>query len=208
MKVSTGHPSNLSFITAETKESNNLSLKRKYINQLQPDNLGPSGLLNFDTTLLQLPVDTLQALHLSLGHVFTNQCSNYERGKIINCLLGVNQDQWEVLLKQVCFIMPVGTRGHDVAWATEILSSVVDPAFREKLTHVANRLFKYDTLTVERGYILEAVAQLDSEALSDLDKANEKTRDQFVANHVPASLKKGARKAYVYDSVLGKGWKV
>ncbi|MDP1879999.1 MAG: hypothetical protein Q8K60_03555 [Parachlamydiaceae bacterium] len=157
---------------------------------------------------MELSVEKLQALYLSLSSVFTDKYSNTERSRIIDCLLNVDQGQWEVLLKQVCFIMPFGTRGHDVMRATEILSSIENLAYRQQLTNVANRLFKYDTLTSERGYILDSLTKLDSEKLSTMDNADEETRVQFVAEHVPKSLKDGAKITYVYDPIQQIGWKV
>ncbi len=200
----------LLYNTSEARKSynNSFALKRKYISHLQPVQCGKSEFIGFEEKLFERPVEILQALYLSLRNVFTDKCSNAERSTIINCLLNVDQSQWDVLLKQVCFIMPIGTRGHDVMWATEILSSVVDSAYREQLTNVANRLFKYDTLTVERGYILDSLAKLDSEKLSNIDNADEQTRVQFVTEHVPKSLKEGAKVAFVYDPIQEKGWKV
>lgn len=200
----------LLYNTAETKKpyDNSSKLKRNYISNLQPARCGKNEFINFEEKLFRLPIEMLQALYLSLRNVFTDECSNTERSQIIDCLLHVDQNQWEVLLKQVCFIMPIGTRGHDVVWATKILSSVVNSAYREQLTNVANRIFKYDTLTVERGYILDSLAKLDSEKLSTMDNADEQTRVQFVADHVPKSLKERAKIVFVYDPIQDKGWEV
>ena len=90
--------------------------------------------------------------------------------------------------------MPIGTRGHDVMWATEILASIEIPTFREQLINTANRFFKYDTLTVERGYILAALAKFSSEGLSEIDIAEEGMRTLYIQNVVPASLKEGAKR--------------
>lgn len=200
----------LLYNTIETKKpyDNSFALKEKYISNLLPLQCGKSEFIGFEEKLFELSVEILQALYLSLRSVFTDKYSNTERSTIINCLLNVDQSQWEVLLKQVCFIMPIGTQGHYVMWATEILSSVVNSAYRQQLTNVANRLFKYDTLTVERGYILDSLAKLDSEKLSTMDNADEQTRVQFVAEHVPKSLKEGAKIAFVYDPIQEKGWEV
>ena len=190
------------------------TLKNKYVEQLDnsTNEFSPQtfslGAFDFKYELLELPIETLQSLYLALRDVFTPACKNSDRSKIVRYLNSVAQDEWPILLEQICFIMPIGTRGHDVAWATEILAGVQNPAFREQLVHTAHRLFKYDTLTVERGYILDALAKMNSDELSALDQAGQEERDLFVKNNVPASLKEGARICQVIDPVLGKSWKI
>jgi len=194
------------------KEQN--ALKQKYIEQLDNSAAEYSlqrpnfGLLDFQCELSKQPLEIVQPLYLALREVFTPECQNSDRSKVVRYLLRAAQDEWSVILQQVCFIMPIGTRGHDVAWATEILAGIKNPAFRDQLVNTANRLFKYDTLTVERGYILKALAKMNSDELSALDQAGQEERDLFFKNNVPASLKQGAQICRVIDPVLGKSWEV
>lgn len=184
------------------------TLKHQYAEQLSLN--GDTCLDNgsFKSELLQLPLEKLQLLYLNLRNVFTSACLNSERQRIVNCLRGISQDQWPVVLKQSCFIMPIGSRGHDVMWSIEILTSIDNLNYRNKLVHVANRFFDYDTLTVERGYILEALSKLSLEALIRIDNAQEEERSLFIKDHVPESLKKMNRIACIYDPILEKGWNV
>jgi len=163
---------NLSLLSKTTEinktDNNSLELKKEYIKNLLPVECRESWVLSppLEGLLCELSVEKLQALYLSLHDVLTEKCSYSERALIITSLLKVDQREWDVLLQQVCFIMPLGTRGHDVGWAIEILSLVKNSAYRAQLIHAANRLFKYDTGTTERGYILKSLAELDSEKLS------------------------------------------
>lgn len=129
---------------------------------------------------------TVQDLYLVLKELFSPCISNEERLSIINCLLCISVDQWPDVMKQVCFIMPLGTRGHDVKWATKILIAVTNPTDRAKIVNVANRLFTYNTRTVEKGYILAALTRLNPDELNNLDRGDEKKRAQFIQNAVPA----------------------
>ncbi len=155
-----------------------------------------------------LDLQTAQPLSLALKDMLTPQIFNAHRLAITKCFLNVPSDQWLELVKQILCIMPKGTREHDVMWATQILTSVPDPKDREKLIHIANRLFKYDTLTVERGYILEALFKMSGEELQHFDTSDEKMCNEFIEKNVPSSLKELARTVWVYDPVLEKGWDV
>lgn len=185
-------------------------LKREYIKALSfPFDRGTFDYPSHDLNVfLPLSLDKLQALYLNLRNLFTEVCLNQERINIINSLLGAPEDQWPVIIKQVCFIMPFGTRGHDVMWATQILASIPNSSDRERLIHTANRLFKYDTLTTERGYILAALAKKSVEELSNLDKADEIERDVFIKIVVPGSIKEGSKIVCTYDHILEESWKV
>jgi hypothetical protein len=178
--------------------------KKEYVSRL----LQPDENEDYENTLFQLSLETLQELCLSLGNVFTDKCSNDQRVKMIQSLLKVDQNQWRTLLQQVCFIMPVGTPGHDVMWATEILSSITDFSDRERIAIAANRLFKPETLTVERGYILDAVAKLDSEERAVLDRADEEARTKFVNGCVSEFVKREDETLYSSYRIQQKGWKV
>lgn len=162
-------------------------LKRQYINDLMPlmhENGNPEWIYVGD--LLKYPVETLKALLLNLKDVFTDKILNNDRSKMIYCLLQVDQSQWKELLKQVSFIMPVGTRGHDVAWATKILCQFICPSYRSKLVNVANRFFEYDTTTLDRGYILEAMSKLNHLELEAHANPDQQMREEFFAKHVLA----------------------
>lgn len=164
-------------------------LKRKYIaeltgisdpNQLDNNSFHPSS--DFMNFLSKLPLETLQALYLVLRSVFTPACSNDARFSIVKSILGASQDEWPKLLKQICFIVPHGTEGEDIARAADILASVTSSAYREQLVLTANRLFKYDTTTIQRAAILSSLSKLDSKELSKLDNDEEKERATFVKN--------------------------
>lgn len=156
--------------------------------------------------LLEKTIEELAALHLVLENIFTPACSNSERVEIVKFLTKANQDQWTDIIQQVCFIMPIGTRGHDVMWAIEILSSISSQSLRTELVHTANRLFNYQTQTVERGYILQALMELSLSEMRKLDKAEESERIAFVNKHVPANLKEGREIIVIYDPVLNTEW--
>lgn len=151
------------------------------------------------------PPAKLRSIYLALKDIFTPACLNDDRLAIIKSLCHVDEKEWPTLLKQVCFIMPHGTLGKDIAYAIGILSSCKDLSYRKQLVHTANRLFKEDTLTIKRYYILDALANLNSEELSKLDKAEEKVREEFVKKVVPECLKKGDVIASRFDPVLNKG---
>lgn len=178
----------------------------KYIEALTISDAGVvynGGELN--DLLSRLPIADLQELYLSLRNVFTPNCDNTHRCRIAAHFLGIAKAEWPELVKQVCFIMPKDAPGHDIMWATESLVSA-STAYRKKLVRTAHRLFDYNTLTSERGYILAALAELSSNQLDEIDKFDEDEGNQFVRDYVPASLKEGAKLAYVYDRALEAGW--
>lgn len=163
----------------EIKES---ELKAKYLSELKApcdknrwDSVDP-----LEHLIEDLPIEQATLVHKTLIDVFTQACSNSERVKIIRLLLGVSEDQWPVIMQQACFIMPRGTHGHDLGWAIEILIKIPSLEFREQLVNTANRFFKYNTCTTEKGRILQALATLDSEGLSKMDRAEQEERDSFI----------------------------
>lgn len=197
-----------------TEEAN--ELKWKYIEQLidpvninKWDNSIPSQ-SEFKSFLSERPLEILQKLFLALGDIFriTPACTNDCRMSIVKYLLGAPQNDWKLVLKQVCSIMPHGTEGKDIALATGVLASIDNSTYREQLVNVALRLYKYDTLSIERYYILNALTKYNSEELSQFDKADKETREAFVEKEVPEYLKKGAVTVATFDTILQKGWKV
>src|SRR5688572_21336503 len=121
-------------------ESEVANLKQKYIKELSSNAKESIYDLSKDElarVLISLTLDKVQALYLTLRNLLTAKCSNRERIEIVKSLLSASQDQWPVIMQQVCFIMPYGTRGHDVMWATSILASISAPAFREMLVNTA-----------------------------------------------------------------------
>ncbi len=160
-------------------------LKENYMTALcnQSDNHGS----NFHINSSSLSVEVCQALCINLDHIFTDLCSNQHRTRIIESLLiKVPQEQWSVLMKQVCFIMPKGTQGHDVMWATEILAAIADPSEREQVVNTAHGLFTYNASTCERGYILEAVKNLPPDEIKRLYGADKEERTKFVNGCLPS----------------------
>lgn len=111
-------------------------------------------------------------------------------------------------MEQVGFIMPYGTRGHDVLRATEIVAPIQDPKFRERVVHTANRFLKYDMSSTARGDILDFFAKCNLELLSELDQYDEGKRDQLIKLIVPQSVREGDVKAVILDRVLGEAWDV
>lgn len=193
-------------ISCEVPQDEEKIVKNKYIQALKdPTN---NCWTNFSYQLNLQPLATVQLVYLTLRNVFTDKCSNDDRLQIIASLLQLSQDQWLIIINQLNFIMPIGTRGHDVKWAMKILSEVKNTEHRELLVHVANRFFKYDTQTIERGYILQALAELSYSELEEIDKVDQQTRDEFFAKSVPVSLKNGARISSVYDPILNIHWEV
>ncbi len=169
-------------------------IKLKYIDELSyPDSvyhgIESNCASNYEKLLHDLPFESVESLYFHLKQLFTTECLNGERDKIVRNLLEINIEDWAVILAQVCEIMPFGSRGHDVAWAVEILASVVNSNFREKLVSVAMRLFDCQTNTLTRGYLLSALSRLDSQKLTELDLAKPETRENFITTYVPEAVR-------------------
>lgn len=184
------------------------ALKREYIEQLvNPISEGwSSDKLEFEEYLSQFPVADLQDLYLELRKLFTPECSNFHRMTIVRCFVKENKLGWPLLIKQVSFIIPHGSEGHDVMWAVESLTKVLSSQ-RPQLVNTANRLFTFETLTKERCYILADLAGCP-EQWKEIDQYTETERNDLVAQIVPSNLRPGSRVCYVFDRVLNAGWKV
>ena len=163
--------------------------KKHYIALLDNSETEPSAYFNeFEDQLSKLPLETVQALYLVLRDVFTPACLNGDRIKIVNYLLSAPQEDWNLILKQICFIMPHGTPGHDLAWAARILTAIPDHRIRGQLINTAHLLFKWDTKTVEKARILEALARLTLDQLTELDRAGLEQRDLFIQQYAIAGI--------------------
>ena len=195
-----------SFSKIEKKTALVCKYARELINHADTNNL--LTLEDFRFQLENLDLETIQPLYFALRNLFTPQIGNEHRLRITVCFRNTSPSEWTDLVSQISFIMPKGTKGHDVMWATEILTLIPSPQKRKELIHIANRLFKYDTLTVERGYILASLLKKTEKELQQLDTSNEAMRDAFVSKVVPPELKAGARIGWIYDPVQDKGWSV
>ena len=181
------------------------TFKQKYVDALtSKDDCFP---VIHGSVLDRLTVEKVQALYLNLEDMFSPACNNEDRKRIVSVFLKVDEDQWPALVKQIRFIIPYTWRGHDIAWAAEIIASIPDLACREKFVNKANCLFTYDTLPIERCYILRVLGRLPMDEVVELATADEEVKAEFIKSNVPASLKEGARIAAVIDPIQKLTWK-
>lgn len=162
---------------------------------------------NYVDYLSHQTVENLQQVYLATRNLFTDQCEGQDRLKIIDILLQIPRSYWDSFLKQICFVMPVGTRGHDVAWAAEVLRRVKKD-YRDLFVQTTMLLCDPYTLTVERGYIMQALADhpADLETLCKYIQDSENKRKAFFQQHVEKSLLPSAGVISVTDPILKNSW--
>jgi hypothetical protein len=166
-------------------------------------NNGGESLIDLKKYLNEFPTLELQKLHFALRDVFTQKCNNDNRLRIIKSLYSIPQDQWMVLLKQICFITPIGSRGEDVMGVAEVLSSRYSTIYRERLVNTANRFFKYDTTILERYYILAYLTKRDPDELIAIDKYDEKEKEGVIKEALPSyiDIREFGKIASFYDRI-------
>src|SRR5438034_11036859 len=89
----------------------NESLKEKYIEVLTNQNDPSTSKVELEDAFSGIDVEVVQDLYLSLKHLFTEQCANWHRVRIVQCLLGTSRKDWPELVRLINFIMPWGTVG-------------------------------------------------------------------------------------------------
>lgn len=183
------------------------TIRQDYLNVLIDIDHGKSFRLDRNSLrdfLETVSTEGLQKLHFALHNVFTSHFGNDYRLRIIKCLFSISKDQWMPLLKQVCFIIPIGSPEGNVAEVTETLTSIDNPKYREQLVNTASRLFKYDTTLLERSYIMKHLAKYNSEELMLIDKYDDQERENLIEEACPEGINRrelGKTDCY-YDTIL------
>ncbi|MBS0629658.1 MAG: hypothetical protein JSS30_05475 [Verrucomicrobia bacterium] len=183
--------------------------REDYIRKLVHPDEGGMGEINLFDYLHGMEIENLQDFYLDGKNLFTDRVSNADRLKIVQFFMGSRDvSLWPDLSRQVRFIMPQEAKGHDIAWTVEILTNI-SPIYREKVVTVANRFFSPRTQNEERCYILAALCKKENLSLGrldEIDRYDQRQRDEFVGQCVPPGFQSGGRIVYRFDSILEQGW--
>lgn len=133
-----------------------------------------NGHQTFEKTLYQLPLEILIKLNSHLVPIFNDTFSNDLRKDMVTSLLSIDPNEWETVGKQTDFIIANRRSGHDIAFATNILSMKTSE-LRGLIVKISNSLFDWEDDSRIRVRILAAVSKLSKNELLALKEDEEKT---------------------------------